>query len=596
MEMSKANTVAKPVKGGVKAPIVTSKAAHKAGEHVKSKKGIKVFREWWFWLIIVIAVLGGVAGFLVYWFAGHKPGVCATGKFYGGAGLGCVDCTSASECPSGICSKNKCLECVINADCQLAQFNGSTGYLHNATCNADGSCTRPCTSNAQCLELKNLNKVCDQGICSQCATGADCPASSGYSNPQCNTATRKCLKCGAASPCDAKYKCVDERCFKGCSPPPATDCPGNEICEQGICIVCDLKKSTGGVSLGCSATKPFCIEDPSGNNVECVQCRTTSDCGGSTGMVCGSDHSCIYPAAPATGLTLVSNNGAGGGSVYNYDPANAFTPQSTIPTYAGTTLSLVFFPSASTTAFCTAGAIPFGVLTQPWGGPNYFPSGMMFWRDSVANPIPLRSSILRSPVLNGDGHFTYALYFTATPSQTAYQLGSPCDTDVLCDGKPPPPNTDPQYACNGGPCNDPAKACGSAVTTRWTDGYFSQSAMACPGKVALPAEEPPRHMALFVSAGLTGQKVPTVFNLLALDKTTHAPVSTGADKDSVVYIATGDNKWLLSLRYVGLPPDCSTGFDMWSDIQQNPGTVEWIANEEANFKYASLWTFGVAFS
>ena len=147
--------------------------------------------------------------------------------------LGCVQCAANADCRNGlpICVLGQCAECATTADCNAG-----------AVCEpATHTCAAPCATNADCV-------------------GGGGPG--GGNAPTCDTATKTCVGCTAATE--------------------ATVCTGTRT-------RCDLNRMQCSVCLSrsdCGVATPAC-DTQNGN---CVQCLIDSDCTGAN--ACGTDHLC----------------------------------------------------------------------------------------------------------------------------------------------------------------------------------------------------------------------------------------------------------------------------------------------------------------
>jgi hypothetical protein len=145
-----------------------------------------------------------------------------------------------------------------------------------------------CKANSQCNNDAGTPFCSTQNTCVSCAssTGNDAGVCLG-ANPVCNATSGSCVECLRNGDCLSPGKgfCVANKCV-GC------DFPGASGTSGGV----DGGAPDGGAAGGpaCSGSKPACV--PSGSDAplagQCVQCVTSSDCGGNT-PVCNSSNQCV---------------------------------------------------------------------------------------------------------------------------------------------------------------------------------------------------------------------------------------------------------------------------------------------------------------
>jgi hypothetical protein len=154
-------------------------------------------------------------------------------------------CDASDQCTSGICSRNVCVECNADSDCGSDQICGAVTVaepttdatharnawppLRTRTCVARASASfgSICTAAAQCV-----TGHCSDGVCSECATDADCPQRQHCGLP---SSIQQSLTPGWPSQCAPRLS-------MGAAGNP---CVSDSDCHSGLC--------TGG-SFSCAGT------------------------------------------------------------------------------------------------------------------------------------------------------------------------------------------------------------------------------------------------------------------------------------------------------------------------------------------------------
>jgi hypothetical protein len=172
-------------------------------------------------------------------------------------------------------------KCTADADC------GYTGKCNGAIAAGAGTCSEPCTSNADCFDASytcvgGVPGTCQPATCSTTSPKVSCKKGSCKSNKctctqdsdcgssSCDKTTGKCAvgscatnsNCGGSETCTATVGACTKSCTKN------ADCTGGEICTSGKCTGCtsnascktsnlpgSCSGSTASVSGSCSPTK-----------------------------------------------------------------------------------------------------------------------------------------------------------------------------------------------------------------------------------------------------------------------------------------------------------------------------------------------------
>lgn len=213
----------------------------------------------------------------------------------------CVECTSTSQCPNGVCSNNSCVDCLENSDCNVNAtktpycntqenvcqtcLDGVPGQCPLGSYCTNGTCVQGCQTSSDC---DSANPVCNEetNTCQQCnsANTTFCVDP----NPVCNTETGTCVGCVDASNCTAPAGTCDlqQNICVGCVE--SNDCTGtqNPVCDT------ELQKCVQCINDG-SCTNPLLpkCELTSGR---CVPCLTDSDCSsGTKNKFCSPSNTCV---------------------------------------------------------------------------------------------------------------------------------------------------------------------------------------------------------------------------------------------------------------------------------------------------------------
>jgi len=159
-----------------------------------------------------------------------------------------VDCTGNTASGKTICNKqtSECVQCATSADCT----SSSTPYCLpstytcvqcqpsiDASCRSDNNCASVCDSLGSCINLGSsplqcpTGKSCNTatGVCAQC-TGLYCDSDSSC-GPTCNAG--QCV--GSGTPCAGNTHCNNGVCSQ-CKT--AAQCQPSQTCTNGECVAC----------------------------------------------------------------------------------------------------------------------------------------------------------------------------------------------------------------------------------------------------------------------------------------------------------------------------------------------------------------------
>jgi len=153
--------------------------------------------------------------------------------------LGCVDCTSAAQCPvaAAFCLGGACVQCRTSNDCDA----GTTPVCWPA----DHTCHAACMNDQQCQSGNGAICSKSTAACVGCESSADCPNSRNL----CDPTTQQCVQCTSNS-----------------------DCAGTATpaCSRNRCAQC-------ASNADCSGVTPYCRAGGD-NGPVCVQCLQPADC------------------------------------------------------------------------------------------------------------------------------------------------------------------------------------------------------------------------------------------------------------------------------------------------------------------------------
>jgi hypothetical protein len=214
----------------------------------------------------------------------------------------CVGCTAHSQCENGLlCNPTlgggTCVQCLGEADCAGNPIENAcettsgrcVECLNTSECGSDSlarcqteagnspltqySCVG-CEENGDCSgKFSNpIRDLCDDGVCVQCETTAECSLDSTKS--ACRSGT--CARCSDDPDCSL----VAAGSLRACLPTVGcVECVNNDHCDG----------NAGG---------PVCKTQPGGSATvnTCVECQSNSDCTSPTASVC-SNNQCVACAA-----------------------------------------------------------------------------------------------------------------------------------------------------------------------------------------------------------------------------------------------------------------------------------------------------------
>jgi hypothetical protein len=180
---------------------------------------------------------------------------CTGGLHCDVAGGGtCVECVEGSQCASGMCAANACVDCLTDADCADAE------PCTKERCDA-GSCKS---------EVAGTGTSCDDG--DACTVGDACLAGVCTGKPK-DPSGCKPLECDAgATPVDKDGDCCPDACECGpgpkCDKGTPTDTNGDGCLDTCVCV-----------SVACApGTKPVDMDGDGCEETCAAPCATQCDC------------------------------------------------------------------------------------------------------------------------------------------------------------------------------------------------------------------------------------------------------------------------------------------------------------------------------
>lgn len=233
----------------------------------------------------------------------------------------CVECTQNSHCtdsskPTCDLTLNKCVPCLVAADCKATPSNCKTNadstlnqcveclssndcktLTSKPICDTTKNKCVPCLADTDCPAtaskcLKDAGGDNTKNQCVSCLSGTDCSGVVG--KPLCDLSNHQCVACKANMDCSAvvnnpacyvnamdstKNMCVP--CVLG------SDCPmSTPTCKvnaadpsKNMCLVCLA-------DANCTTTKPSCYKDPGMDDTKnyCVECQTNANCKSPTSL------------------------------------------------------------------------------------------------------------------------------------------------------------------------------------------------------------------------------------------------------------------------------------------------------------------------
>ncbi len=261
-------------------------------------------------------------------------------------------CTTAADCPSGVCTSNACQDapaadlgtlngpCTSSSSCNNIGLTCTNSICVQISCTNSDGCTSPskcvsgkcslptsCTSDTGCTIS---GQTCQNGYCaasiaaSGCAADTDCTADS--SLPYCVSGacaqTKSCTSdtvctvsgqvCGSNGYCAAPTSsactqdsdctansslpyCVNSTCAQTKSCTTNADCTvSGQVCgSNGNCAAAASSSCTQDSDCTANSSLPYCV---SGACAQTKSCTSDTDCTAS-GQVCGSNGSCAAAAS-----------------------------------------------------------------------------------------------------------------------------------------------------------------------------------------------------------------------------------------------------------------------------------------------------------
>jgi hypothetical protein len=217
-------------------------------------------------------------------------------------GLGCVECSTNTQCAAGalkFCVRGECEQCNVGTDCPGAA---------QACQPRDHTCKASCTDGgANCGQ-----RICDTatGACVGCQSNTDCTDSN---SKFCDPVTKQCVRCLANADCTGAAKfchpteltCVEclthSACPKADGGAPTVCDPATFRCRGGCFGNGDCSGATPTCNLatlqcGCTSN-PDCANNPAAKFCSpagsCVECVQASDCNADAGLLQCSNNRCV---------------------------------------------------------------------------------------------------------------------------------------------------------------------------------------------------------------------------------------------------------------------------------------------------------------
>ena len=206
------------------------------------------------------------------------------------------ECEVDSDCEEDNCCSDfgNCVTCA-SCDCQCldsisawecCEETDGDGIWHSGETCESYDCEEDCPEEPECGPDAPCPPCysCNSGVCEpECQESSDCSSGRCCSFGCCIECVDECSNDGN---CDGDKCCVNGSCTYDCPPEPECDgqtpCPGEQECEDGICV----DPPDCGDDDDCSQAK--CCEDG-----ECVSCDPEPpDCEGEIGCACLGDDDC----------------------------------------------------------------------------------------------------------------------------------------------------------------------------------------------------------------------------------------------------------------------------------------------------------------
>lgn len=207
-------------------------------------------------------------------------------------------------CPRGpeqipVCAQGQCSS-ICTANTQTDPVNcGACGHACGAgqQC-VSGVCTSGCTSNAQC---SGATPVCSSGVCVQCASPTDCPASF------CSGSTLSTFACTANVCQTINTQCMDQCSGGSCSSSCTSDsqCGSGRYCTSGG--VCATRAANGATCTSGSS----CISGNCSSGVCCNTACSGNSCQSCLGSVTGGTNGTCANVTAGTTCTGGTCDGNG---------------------------------------------------------------------------------------------------------------------------------------------------------------------------------------------------------------------------------------------------------------------------------------------
>ena len=188
-------------------------------------------------------------------------------------------CDRNEKCESAICARGYCSECTGDDQCSSDQYCELNGAMGNR-CFAKKTIDTTCGSDTECT-----SGHCSNQKCVQCLNNSECLPEQ-YCNTEHTSGSRCTAKRAIGYGCDCNEKCESAICARGyCSA-----CTGDDECSSDQ--YCELNRATGNRCFAKKTIGTLCGSDTECiynhcSNQKCVQCLNNSEC--SPGQFCNTE-------------------------------------------------------------------------------------------------------------------------------------------------------------------------------------------------------------------------------------------------------------------------------------------------------------------
>ncbi len=196
-------------------------------------------------------------------------------------------CQNGSDCASGLCFNNRCVDCIASSDCARAQRCADNKCVARARCDAGQTCQPG---------------VCVNGLCMDCQRNTDCGAGFScvdnvcVSGEQCE-GRASCNNHGECSVVAGQIQCA---CDTGYSGARCENCASGFHLENGACVpdtTCQADTCNGHGQCSIQNGQPVCACDTGYAGAHCENCAGGYVRWPSGGTTCVDDPCDPYPCA-----------------------------------------------------------------------------------------------------------------------------------------------------------------------------------------------------------------------------------------------------------------------------------------------------------